>query len=252
MLAADQNVRTTECEQKWVELSRERRSDTKPSVLLAAWKTHERQCKGTGVYEIRLASIFTEMEQFDSARTTLAQVSVPEKYKAQAEVLEINIDYLAALSSDDVDRAALQNLELRATTFLKAKPNANAVIGILGHVRIILGKYREAIEPLEKLVTGPSGGDLTDNRNLTIAYANSERYTDALEMLDRTYALSKEVTSDEEFMYAAILAYAAVGKVDAAKTMLTLILNKKPHLKSDVRFAEIVFRAKQLSNGMLK
>lgn len=53
-------------------------------------------------------------------------------------------------------------------------------------------------------------------------------------------------------MYAATLAYAANGKVDAAKSMLTLIVNKKPELQHDQKFQQTVLKAKELSHGALK
>jgi len=235
-----------ECQHDWQGLVDQQPEDV---ALLAAWKGHESKCKGTGIYELRLASIYADQNDFDRARQVLEAAVIPDSLKKQAEISGITIDYLQAVDSGE--SARLEKMEGRAAAFVKANPRSGSVLAMLGHAQILLGKYEQAIAPLEAVVHGGIG-NLGDHRNLTIAYANAGHYQSALEMLDTTYSMSQEVTSDEEFMYAAALAYAAVGKVDSAKSMLTLIVNKKPQLKDDPKFQQTVLKAKELSHGALK
>jgi len=235
-----------ECQRDWQGLVEQQ---LESDALLAAWKGHESKCKGTGIYDLRLVSIYADQGDYDQARQLLEAAAIPDNLRKQAEIAGIYVDYLQAVDSGE--RARMEKLEARAATFVKANPKTATVIAILGHAQVLLGKYEQAIAPLETVVRG-GVGNLRDHRNLTIAYANAGHYQSALEMLDKTYAMSKEVTSDEEFMYAAALAYAAVGKVDSAKSMLTLIVTKKPQLKDDPRFQQTVLKAKELSHGALE
>jgi len=218
-------------------------------ALLAAWKSNEGKCKGTGVYEIELASIYSDRNEFDQARQALHAAAIPENLKKQAEISEITIDYLQAVASGEPAR--LSAVEKTTDAFTQTSPENVDVLSMLGHTRVLLGKSETAIAPLEAVIKH-GDGMLGDYRNLTIAYANAGQYPQALELLDKTYAMSQAVTSDEEFMYAATLAYAATGKVDSAKNMLTLIASKKPQLLHDPKFQRTVQKAKELSHGELK
>jgi tetratricopeptide (TPR) repeat protein len=244
--AATPNAALVECQRAWQDVADQPAGS---DAVLAAWKGNEARCKGTGIYEVGLASILTDRNEFDLARQVLQTSTIPENYKKQAEVVAVTIDYLQAVGTGD--RARLDHFEENASTFAKANPDAIAVLGMLGHTRVIQQKYALAIAPLESVIQS-GNGNLGDHRNLTLAYANSGQYQSALELLDKTYSMSTEVTSDAEFMYAAALAYAASGKVDSAKAMLTLILNKNPELKDDPRFQQTVLKAKELSHGTLK
>jgi len=244
--AAPPNTAQAECQSAWQRLA------DKPAgsdALLEAWKAYEPRCKGTGVYEVRLASILADRDEFDLARKVLQSSSIPDNYRKQSESAEITIDYLQAMSTGE--RARLDRVEVRASKYVQANPGVVPILAVLGHTRVVLGKYAQAVEPLEAVIQS-GHGNLGDHRNLTVAYAQSGNYPKALELLDKTYSMSHEVTSDEEFMYAAALAYAATGKVDSAKSMLTLIVNKKPELQHDARFQQTVLKAKELSHGALK
>jgi len=244
--AAPPSTAQAECQSAWQRLA------DKPAgsdALLEAWKAYEPRCKGTGVYEIRLASILTDRDEFDLARKVLQTTAVPDNYKKQMESAEITVDYLQAMATGE--RARLERVEARAAKYTQANAGVVPILAELGHTRLVLGKYEQAIAPLETVVDS-GHGNVGDHRNLTVAYANSGHYQKALELLDKTYSMSQEVTSDEEFMYAATLAFAATGKVDSAKSMLTLIVNKKPELQHDARFQQTVLKAKELSHGALK
>ncbi len=252
MSVADQSVKIDQCESSWKKLFRAKNGRVDDS-LLEEWKNHERECKGTRIYEIHLASIYLRLEKFEPAKIILQSATIPQQYKLKAEIVGVNIDYLQAISFEKIDLSALRRLEARIVSLKNEQQDVSAVLGILGHVQLLLGKYPDAVDTLEKVVANRiDGDDLTDYRNLTVAYANVERYEEALALVDKTYSLSKDVTSDKEFMYAAALAYSAVGNVESAKNMLTLILNKNPGLENDLRYRQVVSKAKELSKGKLK
>lgn len=187
-IATTPNAAQAECQRAWQGLADHPAGS---DALLAAWKGHESRCKGTGVYEVRLASILADRDEFDLARQVLQTSTIPDNYKKQSETAEITIDYLQAVAS--ADRARLGSLEGRASKFAKANPDVIPVLAMLGHTRVILGKYEAAIAPLESVIRS-GHGLLGDHRNLTVAYANTGHYKEALELLDKTYAISKQVT----------------------------------------------------------
>jgi lipopolysaccharide biosynthesis regulator YciM len=246
LFATTPSASQLECQRAWQNLVDQQVGN---DALLASWRGLEAKCKGTGIYEVRLASILADQDEYDQARQLLQAATIPDNFKKQAEIAEITIDYLQAVATGLRDRQ--EKLELRAETFLKANPDSTAVRAMLGHTLVVLGKYAQAIAPLENVVRS-GRADLGDYRNLVIAYANTGHYEAALELLDKTYSMGEEVTSDEEFVYAATLAYAATGKFESAKTALTLIANKKPQLLNDPKFQQTVLKAKELSHGALK
>jgi tetratricopeptide (TPR) repeat protein len=220
--------------------------------VLATWRETESRCKGSGVYEIRLASTYATLGRYLDARNVLADGSIPPAYRDAAEATRLEIDFLSLLDAVPVDSSRLADWDKRVSSFIFEHEGHLEILAHLGHARILLRRYEEAVKPLEDYANASESPSAGVFRNLAIAYAYSERYEGALAALDEAYVRDKNVTNDELFMYASAMAYAAVGNLEAAKTTLTLILNKKPQLRSDPEFQRTVARAKQLSGGQLK
>lgn len=243
------------CDQKWWEITGRQDSGRSRdfSLLLKEWNRLEKQCRGTGIYEIRLASILLMLDRYHDATEFLDNADIPHKYQAQAEAVKLNARLYRALSKDKPDLTEFLQVRNQSLISVDKYPNETALYSLLGHVQVLLGEYAAAIGPLEKAIDSKNEADLSGPyRNLVIAYSRSNHYQSAIGVIDEAYRLDRSVTSDKEFMFAAANAYAATGKPDTAKKFLTLILNKYPELKDDPVFAQAVMEAKQLSGGRLK
>ncbi len=238
------------CDRLWEETVSRRNSAGKEGVerLLAEWKSLDKKCRGTGIYEARLASLYLTLGDSKKARETLRGVKAPSRYEALATTIKLR----AELAEKEQGRSQLEAIETEAAQVVTRHPDYIPLLSMLGTLRVKLDKYDAAIGPLEAATRHPDGNRWTTHRNLTIAYSYSGQYRPALAAGDKAYAGNKELTSDEEFMYALALAYAATDDISAAKDALELILNKKPQLNEDPKFQQTVLRARELSGGKLK
>jgi hypothetical protein len=135
-----------DCQHAWQALGNQAPGS---DALLAAWKDNEARCKGTGIYEIQLASIYSDRNEFDQARQALLSSTIPDNLKKQAAIAGITIDYLQAVSTGDHTR--LSAVEKSSETFTRANPAAIEVLSMLGHTRVLLGEDEQAIGPLGPL-----------------------------------------------------------------------------------------------------
>ncbi len=246
------------CDEQWATVSAQEPADSGrgKGQLLAAWRNLEGSCKGTGIYEARLATIFMLMGDYEKARATvdsaLSNSTVRPGYRAMAEMVKLTADSREMLASPNPNGKALADLDKRAVKLIETYPNYQPFYGFVGNLRMRLGNYKDAIGPLERASQFEDGKRWDMYRHLTVACSSEGLYKKALAYADKAYEMNKAVTSDEEFMYALALAYAAADNVDAAKDTLSLILNKKPSLSGDKRFQDAVQKAKVLSGGKLK
>lgn len=187
-----------------------------------------------------------------SLNSALSDPALPKGYRALAEMVRLNTDSREILSGPTPNRQALTALDQRTVKLIEVHPDYLPFYMFLGNLRMRLTDYSRAIEPLEKMSQFQDGKRWEVYRHLTVAHGNEGNHKKALSFGDKAYEMNKTVTSDEEFMYALALSYAATGNIDAAKDTLSLILNKKPSLSSDRRFQNTVEKAKTLSGGKLK
>lgn len=246
--------RSERCDELWHDVSSRPNSSSGRDYqkLLTEWLKLEEQCKGTGIFEIRLALIHILRGQYDEGRRILGGAKIPPQYEALAATVRANADLRDILSSENPDRARLGSLEKTVTQLARKYPGHLPLHSLLGNLNVILGHYSNAIEPLENAARIKEGDRWGVFRNLTIAYSKVGNYQGALKAADQTFEIYKGVTNDEDFMYALAIANAGTGDVEATKDVLSLILTKKPHLQNDPEFKETVGKARELTGGRLK
>jgi tetratricopeptide (TPR) repeat protein len=236
------NELAAKCDEKWVQLPSNQNTGSgyDHKKLLADWLLLKPECKGTGIYEVRLAATYLMLNDKEKARESLISVDIPREYLPLASTVELNLDLVEALTEEFINPEKILPVEEKGLKLLKEYPDHLPLYSMVGHLKVILEKYSEAVPILEKAIQYKDGDLLGPYRNLGIAYAYTGEYEEAVGALDYAYQLNKNITSDEEYMYGLAISYAALGGVKDAEDVLNLILNKKPYIKNDIKFKEAI------------
>jgi tetratricopeptide (TPR) repeat protein len=145
------------CDQQWGRLSAGQGggSGQDYNKLLAEWQKLEAKCKGTGLYEARLATVHVLLGQYAKARDVLDPIlrndKLPGNYRAMAEMVRLNADSREAHARTEPDRKQLVAIEKRVVKLIEQHPHYSPFYLFLGNLRLELGDYRGAIGPLEKM-----------------------------------------------------------------------------------------------------
>lgn len=228
------------CESQWQAISAETYQQEVPDYLklLENWQKIGAKCSGTGIYEARLAAVYSILNQIEKARETLQPFQGKVfKYSNLIDFVSLHIDEAQLSSAGHIDTENVSDLEQKYLTFVKKYPDFSEGYASLGTWQTYLGKYNDAISSLEKsLATTMFAGGIY--RNLTISYAAVGRYDDALKAADKAYELNKKSSSDPDFMFALVKTDAALGDFVASQTALKLIAARVPEIKNTPEFAD--------------
>lgn len=229
------------CEQQWRVDSADFDIRSKDlSALTARYSRHETACKGTVVYEARLAGAYAMNHQFERAREILRPVDRPGgPWQHLVDFARLQIDFFAVVDAETVTRAQAVELRNKFEAFVRKYPDFRDAYSQLGALQAELGDHSSAVKSLEFASRSPMNMSGAFNL-LTISYTAVGRYDDALQAADKAYDMDKAVTSDPRFMYALAKANAAVGQLEAARRTLQVIAAKKPEVRTDPEFREAV------------
>ncbi len=229
------------CEQKWIEESPHftARAPADYAGLLRHWLEQAPACRGSVVYEARLAVAYSFNQQPEQARQVLASVQKgASPYGYLVELSELVIENNQALKQG-LDETRARQLESKFRAFVKAHPTVPEGQAMLGGILTGLDKHEEAIKALRAGLK--SSTDLTGvYRNLTVSFVGAGRFKEALSAADEAIGRDRNLSGDAYFVYAVAKANAATGQLKEAETALRLIAAKKPEVRRDPDFKEAV------------
>lgn len=229
------------CEQKWIEESSHfvKHSPADYDGLLRHWLAQAPVCKGSVVYEARLAMAYSFNQRPDQARQALAGLQKNgSPYAYLIELSELTIESNLVLTQG-ADEASAKQLEQRFLAFVKKHPAVAEGQAMLGGILTGLDKHEEAIKALR--VGLKSSGNLSGTyRNLTVSFASLGRFQEALAAADEAFKLDRKLSGDAYFVYAVAKSNAALGQLKEAEMALRLIAAKKPEVRRDPDFKEAV------------
>lgn len=231
------------CEQEWLKQSAEYADRDVPDYrgLLSNWQQYAKQCSGTVAYEARLAFVYVQLDELDQARKALSGVTTASKYQYLVDLVQALTEGKRLLLDKTVSEPDLQELDRRFMGIVEKYPGHPESYALLGVVESELGRHDAAIRLYEVALEGSRGTQKWGlYRNLTISYAEAERYQAAYDAAGRTMALRKSVTDDKYFVYAVAKAEAGLGKFADAQLALRLIAAKDPSVKQDPDFLQTV------------
>ncbi len=233
------------CEREWLTQSAMFADKDQPdySGLLERWEGYGGKCQGTVTYEARLAFVYYLLDQPEKARVALQPVEHKKsQYDFLVEIAKVLIETTELTRSNSADTAHLERIEKNLQRLMKQHPDHVEVYGLLGGIETLLAHHEQAIEILESaLKLGKSFNSKAGiYRNLTISYAEVDRYQDAYDAAENAMGLRRSVTDDQYFMYAVAKANAGLGNFADAQMDLKLVAAKKPELKSTTDFKSAV------------
>lgn len=229
------------CEQKWIEESAHftKQSPADYDGLLRYWLEQGPTCRGTVVYEARLAIAYSFNQHPDQARQVLASLqksTSPYSYLIELSELTIESDLVLKQGANE---ASAKQLEKRFLAFVKKYPAIPEGQAMLGGILTGLDKHEEAIKALR--VGLKSSGNLSGvYRNLTVSLASLERFQEALSAANQAFKMDRNLSGDAYFVYAVAKSNAALGQFKEAETALRLIAAKRPEVRRDPDFKEAV------------
>jgi TPR repeat protein len=210
------------------------------SDLLERWKSYEKDCSGTIVFECRLASAYILANQYDKARQLLKSVEQKRsKYHYLVEFILLQIDYFSVYREINVSKDYVISVKEKFLDFVRKYPNFPDAYGQLGGLQSLLNEHEAAIKSLE-FARNSSMSLLGVYRNLAISYEAVGRHEDAHQAADKAYQLNKSVTSDQYFVYAVAKADAGLGDFESAELVLRVIAAKKPEVRRNPDFKDTV------------
>jgi tetratricopeptide (TPR) repeat protein len=207
--------------------------------LLERWLSHRRRCEGTVAWESRLAFAYVMAGRPEEARRVLAPlVGRASQNEYLVDLATLQFDYVGLLRGE-VSKDGILRVEEQFQAYVRKYPHGTDGYGQLGVIQTILGKHGEAVASLTAALKSPM--NMTGVYwGLTISYSKLGRYSEAMEAADEAVDLLPELLNDPSFVYAAARAFAAGGKVDAARNSLKVLATKRPEVRGDPEFLDVV------------
>jgi tetratricopeptide (TPR) repeat protein len=258
--SAASSLSAAACEDRWLQISASSlgAAGGEYARLVADWRDIAPACKGTGVYEARLAIALAMADNFVDGKATLASVKVTDKtYAYLPELAALVIELMEGAQTADRDRGnprALIPVRTKLQRYVQKYPSVAEGFGLLGNTQTLTDQHAEAVKSLARALT------LSRNkqdkfgiyRNLTISYSELGQYEQAFNAAGEAYELNAAVTSDEYFVYAFAKAQAGLGRFVQAQTTIKSLVAKNSEVTASPDFKRTVefILAKQKAAGV--
>jgi tetratricopeptide (TPR) repeat protein len=244
-LARDERAQS--CDHQWDVVTSDPGKGLEPGyeTLLKRWQQYGDRCSGTVVYEARLAFLYAQAGEPDKARAALKPVlgtASEFAYLVDVASLQIEMAEIRASGGPGDTKRRMAELESKYVAFVGRNPAWPHGYFLLGAIQTALDEYSKAIPTLMAGLNHlPPDQRLAPNtwsvyRHLTVCYAETGDYRDALHAGDIAYGLKEDLVDDTYFMIAAAKAYAATDDFKSAEDTLRLISLKRPEVKDDPKF----------------
>jgi tetratricopeptide (TPR) repeat protein len=254
--ACGADSRLAKCEATWEQIFADSVAGGRAQdnvALLKSWQSHEATCKGTGVYEYRLALLQSALGNSKAAIELLDRAGAwPPVYAKLAPLMKLQMqlrEYGAETPLPMNKIRALKPQFLAAAANISDSPSANQQVA---NYLVLIGDYAEAIKYAEQSLK-LQADQWEPNRSLTIAYSHTGNYAGAVFAGRRAQSLRNSLIKDSEFMYAVSRGYAGVGNIKVAEQTLAILNQEVPseHGSRDWRDAIAFIRA-QIDAGSQK
>ncbi len=197
-------------------------------ALLNSWKALEGQCKGSGVYEFRLATLYIANNQPKLALELLNSAQAwPLPYARLAPLVRLKTQMAVYVAEKPVSIEKIRSMKPQYMAIAAQEPDSPAVNEQVANFLLIVGDDREAIAYAEKSLK-LQNDQWEPNRTLTIADYHIGEYAFAVMAGRRAQELRNSLVKDPEFMYAVAKSYAGVGNITVAKMTLAILNEQVP------------------------
>lgn len=241
VLAANDRVQS--CEESWkraLAAAQLPGGDVDYKSLLGRWTALESQCKGTGVYEFRFATLYLEVDQPQRAAEVLDSVkSFPQQYAQLLPFVRLRAELMALARENPVPMDKVRALKPRFMAVLDGMPPSYAAYDQFANYLMVIDDMQDAITYGEKSIALRE--DQWDtNRSLAIAYMSTGNYTKSIRCARRAQELRNSLISDPPFMYAVAKSYAGIGNITVAKKTMGMLLDAKPTERGSPEYRDAI------------
>jgi tetratricopeptide (TPR) repeat protein len=256
MAAHGADSRLANCEAVWKQLFADSVAGGRTQdnlALFTSWKGHEATCKGTGVYEFRLAAIQVALGDSKAAQELMRGASAwPSPYAQNASLLGLRLQLTEYGKQEPPPMDKIRELKPRYLAAVAALGDSPAATEQVANYLVIISDYLGAIKYAEQSLKLQS--DQWDpNRSLAIAYSHTGNYAGAVFAGRRAQELRNSLIKDPEFMYAVTRGYAGVGNIKVAEMTLALLNQQVPSERGSRDWnGEIAFIRAQIAAGNQK
>jgi tetratricopeptide (TPR) repeat protein len=224
-------ARVTKCESEWSRVSGATEVNgrqAEKATMLQNWLAVEPRCRGTGVFEYRLATLYIATGQPNKAMPLLVDTeSWPGDYPKIAPFIRLNAQMQIFAAETPFPRAKFNALKPEFLAALAIAPNT--AIGneqIAGYLALT-GDYADAVKYANRSLEIDQR-QWEANRTLTIAYVGLGKFSESIASGAQTVHLNSDIVKDPYFMYALAKAYSGAGNIDAAEKVLAALATKVP------------------------
>lgn len=217
-----------------------RAADNGYPALLKRWQAEGARCKGSGIYEIRLAQV--QMLNGDHAGARAQLDALPEGGKAYAREHRLARLWLTYWQTD-ADKEPARWAELRRTlaSLTRQNPDDAEAQALHGFALLASGEDRLAIQALQAALRGPASSDRYDHyKALMLAHVNLGDFAQAETMLEQAYELNPALTSDPAAVMAALAISVKQGNTRLAGNLIVIIKARHPQLRQLPAFQALV------------
>jgi tetratricopeptide (TPR) repeat protein len=201
--------------------------------LLPRLRNHEESCRGTVIYEARLSMAYSLNYDYENARRVIEPFKGSPEYTRWVDLALVYREHYRGFGTKE----RTLDFEHALSSFVRRHADVPEAWETLGYVRLLLGSFGLATEALEKALVAPLDSPRV-YRDLTICYAQQERYPEALDSANRGYRDGDWGRYPTFALYTAE-ALLAFGKFDLAGGILNEMLTKNPNLRSDKNVVEV-------------
>ena len=234
------------CESCWEQTS-DRYLASKPpdsSELLRSWRELEAQCGGTGVYEVRLATIHAIQKEFRAAQKALASVkTVAPEYAELLKATRLQVDFEQCLSKEPPP-TDIAEFGPRFAKLIEDAPSSYVAYELNATYWLTSGEPGRAID-VAKRALEHERKSWWSYRVMTIAYSELGQHDTATQMGDRAHKLHPAVSADADFMLALARSYVAMGDRKMGETVLSLLFTYRPEVRRTQQYRDTLVFIRQ-------
>lgn len=242
-ILASENVGA--CDDHWSELARQYEAQEPPDYpgFLDAWQALKGECSKSPRYKARLGLINFYLHRGKEAQAAVAGIDPAEvDSEPLVQLVQLLADAAVMRYSGKPKEEELLSLEQRMREFMKRNPYDVLGVTLLADIFSQLGRYPPSIEAYERVLefAGMSAKSAQVMRNLMLNYVAVGRYEDAARLAAPAATHKRSLMSDLYFACGAATAYAEIGKIDTAKDVLNILVNRRPEVTKAPEFIAAV------------
>lgn len=245
------------CEKRWNEMLAGYAVAYQPQDaphLLGEWKRLEDQCKGTGVYEVHLATLYIGIHDWKSAQNVIESLrSPPDAYAGLWKFLKLTAQLGIMAGEKPIPMAKVIALRPQYLAALDETRDWYIAWEQVANYMLLIQDYPSAIAHAEKSIE-MRGDQWEPHRTLTIAYAHVGEYQRALDSAGKVRDLRPGgQIVDRDYTHSIAKSYAGIGQIKVAEKILAAMIRADPSEKDDPGFADVInFITMQLNAGNVK